>query len=69
MAYVNYTTSKRGVLVARIHVSGKDPKTNENKVFTQRVYNEDGLTEAKFKKKVNLIAAEMEEQVMCFSLE
>ena len=64
MAYVNYTTSKRGVLVARIHVSGKDPKTNENKVFTQRVYNEDGLTEVKFKKKVNLIAAEMEQQVI-----
>ena len=64
MAYVNYTTSKRGVLVARIHVSGKDPKTNENKVFTQRVYNEEGLTEAKFKKKVNLIAATLEEQVI-----
>lgn len=63
MAYVSFTTTKKGVLSARIHVSGKDPKTSENKVFTKRVHNDDGLTEAKFKKKVNLIAAELEEQV------
>lgn len=63
MAYIKYTTTKKGVLVARIQISGKDPITGESKLFPKHIHNEEGLSEAKFKKKMNLLAAQMEEEI------
>ena len=63
MAYIKISRTKKGVLRARIQVHGKDPATSENKLFVKHVQDEEGLTESKFKKKINLIAAEMEKQV------
>ena len=58
MAHINITRSKKGVLQAKIQAYGKDPVTCKPKLFTRRVYNEDGLTEAKFKKYVEKVAIE-----------
>ena len=63
MAYIKYSKTKKGILVARIQVSGKDPETGEFKVYPKNIQNDEGLTEAKFKKKINLIAAEYEQEV------
>lgn len=63
MAHINITKTKKGVLVARIQIYGKDPKTSEGKLYTKRIRNEEGLSEAKFKKKANLVALEMEQQI------
>ncbi|MCX4363875.1 MAG: hypothetical protein OSJ74_10940 [Clostridia bacterium] len=48
MAYFKITPNKKGELQAKIQVSGKDLSTGKNKLFVKRVYNNDGLTEAKF---------------------
>ncbi len=63
MAFFNITQNKKGELQARIQVSGKDINTGQNKLYTKRVYNTDNLTEPKFRKYVNKIAYEFEEQV------
>ncbi len=51
MAYFKITPNKKGELQAKIQVSGKDLSSGKNKLFVKRVYNTDGLTEAKFKNK------------------
>ena len=63
MAHIDITKSKKGVLQAKIQAYGKDPVTGQPKLFTQRIYNDDGLTEAKFKKYVDKVAIEFEEKV------
>ncbi len=63
MAYFKITTNKKGEMVARIQVSGKDLHTGEPKLYTKRVYNEDNLTEAKFRKLVDKTAILFEEEV------
>ena len=63
MAHINITRSKKGLLQAKIQAYGKDPVTCKPKLFTRRIYNEDGLTEAKFKKYVEKVAIEFEETV------
>ncbi len=63
MAHISYRTTKKGVLVARIQVSGKDPDTGAFKVYPKNIQNDEGLTEAKFKKKITLIAAEFEQEI------
>lgn len=63
MASIQYRKTKKGVLVARIQVSGKDAKTGEFKIYPKNIQNDEGLTEAKFKKKIALIAAKFEQEV------
>lgn len=63
MAHISITKSKKGILQAKIQAYGKDPVTCQPKLFTRRVYNDDGLTEAKFKKYVDKVAIEFEEKV------
>lgn len=64
MAYYKITSDKRGKLKARIQVSGKDIETGKSKVFAKQIYNIDGLTEAKFRKQVEKISIEFEEEVL-----
>jgi len=64
MASINISTNSKGQLVAKIQVSCKDIRTGQNKIKATRVYNEDNLTEAKFKKLVNKTATEFEEKVL-----
>lgn len=63
MAYFKITQNKKGELQAKIQVSGKDLSTGKSKVFTRRVYNTGGLTEAKFRKQVEKAAIAFEEEV------
>lgn len=63
MAYFKIEKNKKGELQAKIQVSGKDPLTDKNKIFVKRIYNENGLTEAKFHKQVEKIAIEFEDEV------
>ena len=63
MAYFKITQNKKGEFQAKIQVSGKDLSTGKSKVFTKRVYNTDGLTEAKFRKQVEKAAITFEEEV------
>lgn len=63
MATINITKNKKGKMVAKIQVYGKDTQTGLSKRFTKRVYNEDGLPETKFRKYINKIAIEYEEEV------
>lgn len=63
MASIQYRKTKKGILVARIQISGKDPTTGEYKIFPKNIQNDEGLSEAKFKKKINLIAAELEQEI------
>ena len=63
MAYFKIEEDKKGRLKARIQVSGKDAQTGKTKVFVKRVYNDDGLTPAKFKKYVEKISIEFSEEV------
>ncbi len=64
MAYFKITPNKKGELQAKIQVSGKDLSTGKNKLFVKRVYNTDGLTEAKFRKQVEKLSIEFEEDVI-----
>ena len=63
MAYINITENKKGGLVAKIQVSGKDPATGDNKTYSKRIYNEEGLTPAKFRRLVEKLAIEFEEEI------
>lgn len=63
MAYFKIEEDKKGRLKARIQVSGKDAQTGKTKVFVKRVYNDDGLTPAKFKKQVEKFAMEFSEEL------
>ena len=62
MAYFKITQNKKGEFQAKIQVSGKDVFTEKSKVFTKRIYNTDGLTEAKFRKQVEKTAIAFEER-------
>ena len=48
MAHIQYRKTKKGILVARIQVSGKDPLTGDFKIYPKNIQNDEGLTEAKF---------------------
>lgn len=63
MAYYKITTDKKGELVAKMQVYGKDLSTGERKLYVKRVYNENGLTEAKFKKFLDKEVIAFEEEV------
>lgn len=63
MAYFKIETDRKGKLKARIQVSGKDYETGKAKIFTKKVYNEDNLTEAKFRKYVDKVAIAFEEEI------
>ena len=63
MAYFKIETDKKGNLKARIQVSGKDYETGRPKLFVKRVYNDESLTEAKFRKQVEKIALSFEDEV------
>lgn len=63
MAYFKITQNKKGLQQAKIQVSGKDIKTGKNKLYTKRVYNDDGLSDAKFRKYVEKCSIEFEEDV------
>ena len=63
MAYCSITKNRRGELVAKLQASGKDPKTGENKVYSKRVYNENQLTEAKFRRYAEKLGVEFEMEV------
>ncbi len=52
MAYIKITENKKGELVARIQVCGKDLETGESKLYFKRIYNVEHLTPAKFRKYV-----------------
>ena len=64
MAYFKIETDRKGRLKARIQVSGKDYETGKAKIFTKKVYNNDNLTEAKFRKQVDKIALAYEDEVL-----
>ena len=64
MAYFKIETDRKGRLKARIQVSGKDYETGKAKIFIKKVYNDDNLTEAKFRKKVDKIALAYEDEVL-----
>ena len=63
MAHFKIERNKKGILQARIQAYGKDSDTGRAKLFTRRIYNDDGLTDAKFKKYVEKIAIEFEEKI------
>ncbi len=63
MAYFKITQDKKGRQQAKIQVSGKDIATGKNKLYVKRVYNDDGLSEAKFRKYVEKYSIEFEEDV------
>lgn len=63
MAYYKITQNKSGKLQAKMQVSGKELSTGVKKTFVKRVYNDDNLTEAKFRKYVEKAALEFEEEV------
>ena len=63
MAYIDIKENKKGMLVAKIQISGKDPTTDENKIYSKRIYNEESLTPAKFRRFVEKAAIEFEEEV------
>ena len=63
MAYFKLEKNKKGELRAKIQVSGKDPATGKNKLFTKRVVNTGNLSEAKFRKQVEKTALAFEEEV------
>lgn len=63
MAYFKMTQDKKGNLQAKIQVSSKDLSTGKNKLYPKRVYNTNNLTEAKFRKQVEKIALEFEEEI------
>lgn len=64
MASIRFITSKKGVLVAKIQIYGKDPATGSAKLYHKSYRNKEGLTEAKFKKKMRKVADELEENIL-----
>lgn len=63
MAFYKITKNKKGELQAKMQAYGKDLSTGERKLYVKRIYNEDGLTEAKFKKLVDKAAIAFEEEI------
>lgn len=63
MAYIDIKENKKGMLVAKIQISGKDPATDKNKIYSKRIYNDDDLTPAKFRRFVEKTAIEFEEEI------
>lgn len=63
MAYYKITANKKGELVAKVQVYTKDIDTGKNKIVTKRIYNEENLSEAKFKKQVEKFSLEFEENI------
>lgn len=63
MAHISITENKKGGLQAKIQAYGKDSVTQKPKLYTRRVYNEDELSPSKFKKQVEKLAIEFEEEV------
>lgn len=63
MASFTITESKKGVLQAKIQVNGKDAETGKRKTFVKRIYNTDGLTEAKFRKLAEKLSIAFEEEI------
>lgn len=63
MAYFKITPNKNGRLQARIQVSGKDINTGKSKLFVKTIYNDNNLTEAKFRKLVEKESIAFEEDV------
>ena len=63
MAYFKITPNKKGELVAKIQVLTKDFETGRNKLVVKRIYNEENLTEAKFRKQVEKFSLSFEEEV------
>jgi len=63
MAYFKITPNKKGELVAKIQVLTKDFETGKNKLVVKRIYNEENLTEAKFRKQVEKFSLSFEEEV------
>lgn len=69
MAHYDIKRNKKGELQARIQVSGKDVTTSKSKIFPKTVYNEQNLTESKFRKYVERAAIEFEDEVKTAYLE
>lgn len=69
MAHYDIKRNKKGELQARIQVSGKDVTTGKSKIFPKTVYNEQNLTESKFRKYVERAAIEFEDEVKTAYLE
>lgn len=63
MAYYKITQKKDGTLKAKIQISGKDPATGESKLFVKSIYNDEGLTEAKFRKFVERQSLAFEDEI------
>lgn len=63
MAHFTISTNKNGDFVARIFVSGKDSRTGEPKQYTKRLYNDENLSESKFRKLAEKSAILFEEEV------
>lgn len=63
MAHWHFETKKNGMLVGKIQVSGKDFATGKHRLFCKRVYNENNLTLAKFKRIVERSAINYEEEI------
>ena len=64
MAYFKIEQNSKGELQAKIQVSCKDIHTGKNKLVAKRVYNNNKLTEAKFRKFVEKEAIDFEEAVI-----
>lgn len=69
MAHYDIKRNKKGELQARIQVSCKDVTTGKSKIFPKTVYNEQNLTESKFRKYVERAAIEFEDEVKTAYLE
>lgn len=63
MAYFKITKNSEGKLVAKVQISGKEPGTGKTKLYVKRFYNTDNLSEAKFRKQVDLLAAQLEREI------
>ena len=56
MAHIDVTTNKNGRLQAKIMFYGKDAVTQKTKLLSRRIYNDDNLTEAKFRRYAEKVA-------------
>lgn len=63
MAYVKILKNTKGELIAKVQVCGKEAKSGKTKLYTKRFYNTDNLSEAKFRKQVSILAAELENEI------
>ena len=63
MAHWHIETKKSGMIVGKIQVSGKDFETGKHRLFCKRVYNDNHLTLARFRKVVERAALDYEEEV------